>query len=564
MATVAPGTGLRWGIYCRISVERGEKGDDDFVSLETQEDGCRNLIAQVDPGGIVVGQYVIREIHSGVELFERQQLAFLREGIRRREIDAVAVFQPKRLSRDPDHASYLKTEAEYYGVKYRFALDDHGDSDAGALLNYLEHWTGKREHKDITERTMRTRVALAAERAWPTHKPRYGFRWTFRTETKRDGRKVMKRHRWEEDLETAPTVRWLFNEALRGASMRAMKHSLEARAVPSPTGSATWQPTTIRKILHDPIYAGDVATLRTVKDEGSSYIGTRGKSRGRKMYRRRWKPADEWVRMPADFAPTLVERRVFDAVQHVLLANRDRAGRKMKYPELTLMAGGRAICGICGSPLSPRCPHKGRPQLFCYHREKHPDTNRPGIACYIVDDAVKKVARLIYEHPEVIREQAELHRQEDPTTADLDMVERALFDLERRIQSVGMVAQNVASPEAAATLALQLESLTDQKKRAQQERRELLDRRAGWEAAQQVLDGFATLCGRVKERLDTFGHPEWQEAVDALGISVAVWPDSYPSRFKIRVRLEGLMTAALLERLAAETDGAVAKLITTC
>src|SRR5688572_28096003 len=121
--------GLRWGIYIRISVDKGERGDDDYVSLETQEAGCRELIA--DSGGTVDDRHVYREVHTGVELWERTVLSAVREAIRLRELDAIAVYQPKRLSREPDHAAYLRTEASQFGAAYRFRLDDHGDSDNG-------------------------------------------------------------------------------------------------------------------------------------------------------------------------------------------------------------------------------------------------------------------------------------------------------------------------------------------------------------------------------------------------------------------------------------------------
>ena len=57
---------MRWGIYWRISTEQGERGDDDYVSLETQEAGCRAMIERKDPAGSVDEGYVVRrERHRG-------------------------------------------------------------------------------------------------------------------------------------------------------------------------------------------------------------------------------------------------------------------------------------------------------------------------------------------------------------------------------------------------------------------------------------------------------------------------------------------------------------------
>src|SRR6476646_10705766 len=107
MMSVPGSNPRRWGIYVRISGDSGERGDEDYISLETEEAGCRELIGAT--GGLVDERHVYREVWTGVELFQRPVLIRLRETIRRGELDAVAVYQPKRWSRDPDHAAYLKT-----------------------------------------------------------------------------------------------------------------------------------------------------------------------------------------------------------------------------------------------------------------------------------------------------------------------------------------------------------------------------------------------------------------------------------------------------------------------
>jgi DNA invertase Pin-like site-specific DNA recombinase len=533
---------LPWGIYVRISVDKGERGDDDYVSLETQEAGCRELIAEA--GSTLDKRHVYREVHTGVELFERPVLNAVREAIRRREIGAVAVYQPKRLSREPDHGAYLRTEASQYGAVYRFRLDDHGDSESGALLNYLEQWTGKREHKDITERTMRARVALVkGGRAWTGSRAPYGMRWTFRTITRPSGQTVTKRDRWEADPETAPVVRQLFRDALRGTSMREMARMLNEQHVPPPLRGKGWYQTSVRLILRNRVYTGDAASLRTVKNEQDEYT-TR---KGHKKYRRTVKDESEWVKLPDGYAPVLVDRETFEAVQLILDGHKSRAGRKTKYPELTLFAGGRATCAGCGSSLSPRMPHARTPQLYCYRRDLHPDTRRPAIVCHILDDAAKTVIRLICERPEIVREQAERHCQTDPVAADLAMVEARLRDIARQQQALTGVAAKITDPDGAAPIALQLDVLAGQKRKAQEDRKTLLDRRAGWEAAQLFLDDITATVEKIKSRLNRFTHAQWQQAVDAFGITATAWPDGADERFTLHVGLTPSLTRHLPE-----------------
>src|SRR5262245_45781760 len=115
----------------RISGKQGTKtgdDDDDTVSLETQEQRCRDMIAALDPTGCVVEPLVLREVWTGVELFSRPKLMQeLLPAIRSGRIDAVACFHPWRWARDPDHAGYLYSEMDHRGVHIRFVEEDPGD-----------------------------------------------------------------------------------------------------------------------------------------------------------------------------------------------------------------------------------------------------------------------------------------------------------------------------------------------------------------------------------------------------------------------------------------------------
>ena len=53
----------------------------------------------------------------------------------------------------------------------------------------------------------------------------------------------------------------------------------------------------------------------------------------------------EHVRQGNKALAQIIDRALFDAVQEMLDRNRERAGRRRKHPELSLMAGGRARKG---------------------------------------------------------------------------------------------------------------------------------------------------------------------------------------------------------------------------
>jgi hypothetical protein len=174
-----------------------------------------------------------------------------------------------------------------------------------------------------------------------------------------------------------------------------------------------------------------------------------------------------------------------------------------------------------------------------------------------LDDAVKRLARLIYEHPDVLAEQAELHRESDPTAEDLATVERTLAEIKRQQSSLALVAGQITSAEAAAPLVAQLEVLAERKKQAEADRDELRRRRAGWEQSRRYLEAFADQAAIVSARLDGFGHAEWQDAIDALGLQATVYPAASPSpggRYTLRVAYDGVLTARLLAALGIQDE----------
>lgn len=551
--------GLDWAIYCRISGRQGVStgdGEDDTVSLETQEARCRAMVAALDPTGRVVETLVVREIWSGVELFSRPKLTgTLLPAIRSGRVDAVACFHPWRWARDPDHAGYLYSELDYRDVPLRFVEDDPGDDPKGRLVGFIQHWSGKQDHAVRTEQTHRARAALVeAGHAWATSKPPYGLRWRYATSERPDGRIVQRKIGWSEEPAEAAVLRELSRRVLAGASQRGLALDLTERGIPSPTGKPGWSDSTVRYLLRQRLYTGEAYGLRHVRDKAAPRIGTRGKSAGRKRYRDVVRPEEEWVRLPDGYAPCLIEPEVFAAVQAALAGRRRGGSAPAATAEQTLMGGGRARCGECGNTLSRL--GSTRRVLICSGRAMRKCGSRPSIRMALLDDAVRRLAYRIYEHPEVIVERAEAHRAADPTEADLAMVDRTLAELARQEQGLLLVAGQVTNAAAAAALGGQLERLAERRAGAERDRADLLARRAGWREARAYLDGFLRQAQRVRRHLDGASHAQWQRAVDLLGIEATVYPASASVRFVLTTELDGLLGPRALAGL--EADGLLA------
>jgi DNA invertase Pin-like site-specific DNA recombinase len=553
-----PKLGMRWAIYSRISGSQGAKigdDDDDTASLETQEDGCRDMVARLDPTGAVDETLVFREVHTGVELFTRPALTRLREAMRQGRVDAVACYQPKRWARDPDHAGYLRTEMREHRVLLRFAIDDPGDDEAGALVGYVHHWAGKQEHKSITEQTHRARAKLVKMgQPWGGCKAPYGLRVRYATVAGHGSRVQRRSTGWDIEPAEARELVKMFEAALRGASMRGIARDLMERSVPSPKGGKGWSGTVIRQLLEGRIYTGEAHGLRYKLDHDDRYLGKKGQSAGRWKARVTVKPEDEWERLPEGTAPQIIDEVTFAAVQR-RLAGLKRGGKRPSDPTLTLMSDGRARCGACGRAMTMWSTSP--PVLVCGGRTApEPCPSKTAIRAPLLDRAVRELARTVYTHPEVILEQAEMHRASDPTAADLAVVEATLADVLRAQENIARVAGMIVDAEAAAPLVAQLTRLAEQKQAAERDRARLLEQRAGWEESRRFLAGFVETAAGVAAKLDGFGHAEWQKAVDALGINAVVRPvgkgwmkTGNVERYTLSLEFDGTVTAGAVERM---------------
>ena len=108
----------RAAIYVRVSTGQQEE---EGSSLETQEERCRAFATE--RGYDLDEEHVYREVHTGVELWERPELTALREAVRRRDVDVVVAYAIDRLSRDPVHLGVVLSEAEHAGVEVEFVTE---------------------------------------------------------------------------------------------------------------------------------------------------------------------------------------------------------------------------------------------------------------------------------------------------------------------------------------------------------------------------------------------------------------------------------------------------------
>ena len=121
MTTTRP----RAAIYCRLA-DAGQAADE---RLAAQERACRRYAAA--HGYAVHEGHVYREVDAGLTLAGRPQLDALRAAISRREVDAVIVDSPDRLSMDLVALGVIADECERAGVEVAYARGGEDEYQAG-------------------------------------------------------------------------------------------------------------------------------------------------------------------------------------------------------------------------------------------------------------------------------------------------------------------------------------------------------------------------------------------------------------------------------------------------
>jgi site-specific DNA recombinase len=341
-----PESGVRRAaLYPRVSTGKQEE---EGTSLATQEQRCREYAAS--KGYVVVEEHVYREVHTGTELWERPQLAKMREAVRNREVDVVVAFAIDRLSRDPVHMGVIVSEAEHAGVAVEFVTEPLDNSPEGQLIRFVRGYAAKVEHEKIKERTIRGRRARAQSGKVHSHGvEKFGYR-----RNKEQGVRVV----FEPEAAIVRDVfRW-YTDPTEALPLRAIIRRLNERGTPSPgTGKLTyddpdrvtrWGKGVLQRMLSDPAYKGEAVEWRFKRPGKTVEI----------------RPESEWLRLPEGTVPAIVPPDVWEAAQARRATNKGQDGRNAARPYLLR---GRIVCE-CGRPMRAS-PERGTRTYRCSSRE---------------------------------------------------------------------------------------------------------------------------------------------------------------------------------------------------
>jgi len=372
---------MRVALYARVSTQRQAQAD----GVAQQLDRLRaHALAQ---GWTVAEGDIFRDDgHSGASL-KRPGLERLRDRAALRALDRVLITAPDRLARHYVHQVLLLEEITAAGCSVDFLDRPMSQDPHDQLLLQIRGAVAEYERSLISERMRRGRLRkLQAGLLLPWTRPPYGFRVD--PERPSDPAGV------RQDAAEAAVVATLFAVyAEERCSLFSLASKLRRDAVAPPCGKGRWTMSTLRRILTNPVYTGQV------------YGGRIQERRGTGVTTRRLRPREDWIAVAP--VPAVVTQEQFDRVQDKLARNQQFARRNNTAHAYLLRA--LVSCGVCGLSCSGRRLPAGysyyccRGKLAAVHSRRDTPCPSRHIPAGQLDALVCDDLCQVLTHPEAIR-----------------------------------------------------------------------------------------------------------------------------------------------------------------
>ena len=409
-------------IYARVSSAR--QREEQTIRSQTAA-----LIEAAERWGLEVpAEWVFEdEGYSGATLI-RPALERLRDLAAQVPVDVVLCYSPDRLARRYAYQALLIDEFSRAGTEVRFVKGPRAETPEDELMIQFQGMIAEYERAQIAERTRRGKAHRA--RAGLTNVlggAPYGYRYVRRSESA-DAR-------YEIVEDEARIVRELFRRYIEDqVPMAELVRWLADEQVPTSTGKALWDRSTIWGMLRNPAYAGRAAFLKTMRTDQRAGLNRTARRQGRAVSRNvasRPRPREDWIEIPV---PAIVSNETFEAAARRLEDNRRFAARNTKVPSLLM---GLVVCEGCGYAYY-RTSTRTKTRKLYYYRclgsddYRYPNgrvcDNRPVRADFL-DEVVWGQVTALLADPALV--QAELDRRlTEMRTANPATAERSRIELE--------------------------------------------------------------------------------------------------------------------------------------
>ena len=372
---------MRVAMYGRVST--GHQVEQQ--TIEQQIERLTALVAtHATEGWTLEPAHVFRDDgYSGASL-ARPGLDRLRDAIKSREVDRVLVTAPDRLARNYVHQMVLLEEWTRAGCTTEFLERPMSDDPHDNLLLQIRGAVAEYERTLIAERMRRGRLAkLRAGTLLPWTRAPYAYRLS--PDRPRDPRGVTL------DLAEAAIVAELFAMYREPAvSLLQLSMRLDARGVPTPSGAPRWSCATVRGILRNPTYTGQVYAQR-MQSRAPTHRRSATHPIGHPSCTAVSQPAERWILVAQ--VPAVVSQTHFEEVQAKLATNQVFAARNNTAHRYLLRA--LVSCGCCG--LACRGVTRGRYAYYICNGKRQSTYSRHMTRCSSRRAPVGQLDELVWQ-----------------------------------------------------------------------------------------------------------------------------------------------------------------------
>jgi len=479
----------------------------------------------------------IDEGYSGATLV-RPALEQLRDLAAAGGIDRLYVHSPDRLARHYAYQVLLVDELHRAGVEIVFLNRALGQSPEDDLLLQVQGMVAEYERAKILERSRRgKRHAAHAGAINPLSGAPYGYRYI-------DKQAGNGQARYEVCPEQAQVVRQIFHwVGHERNTIGEVRRRLQQTEIPSPTGKAVWDRSTIWGVLKNPAYKGTAAFGKTALGQKRPRLrpGRKQSPQPRRDYSTYDQDPQQWILIPV---PALVDEALFISVQEQLQENQKRARQSQRGAKYLLQ--GLLVCKQCGyayygKPVSNKAA-KGKVRNYAYYRCIGTDAYRFGgqricsntqVRTDLLEVAVWQQVRELLENPQRLEQEYDRRGQApaDAQQKQLSTLETQMAKLRRGIgrlidsYSEGFIDKTEFEPRIT-HLRERLHTLEVQVKQASEEL-------ALHQDLQLIISRLEDFVSRVKQGLDQVDWHTQREIIRALVKRVEIDQNTVNVVFKV-------------------------------
>lgn len=366
---------LRVAAYCRVSTD----SDAQLESLEAQKQHYESYISGRDDWKFA-GLYFDEGI-SGTKKDRRPELLRMINDCEAGKIDFIITKSISRFSRNTTDCLEMVRKLLELNIPIYFEKENLNTSSMESeLFLAILSSMAEGESTSISENSKWSIQKRFQNGTFKISYPPYGYEW--------NGDQMIV------NPEQAEVVRWIFAQVLSGKGTQAVADELNANGVPSKKGGR-WTATTVRGMLNNEKYIGDVIFQKTFTDSRFNRHINHGEK-------------DQYAL--ANHHEAIISREDFDAVR-ALIQQRGRekgiSKGSTKYQNRYCFSG-KIICGECGDTLKRRIHTCADNKYAAWCCNTHINDKSRCSMKYVEDDVIKAafttmMNKLIYAHRMILK-----------------------------------------------------------------------------------------------------------------------------------------------------------------